>query len=106
MQGFPPLLYCLLTDFVGKGLKGFARDGNNPFGRKMTDDEYAATKGPTWGLGGALSQEDLPSGRKKGSLTWSGMASTYCTSFFSLCLFPLKADLRRALQGSSTLRAK
>ncbi|KAM0752293.1 beta-lactamase/transpeptidase-like protein [Meredithblackwellia eburnea MCA 4105] len=54
-------------------LKEFTKDGNNPSMRKETGDYV----GPNFGYGGALLMDDLASGRKKGSLNWSGMASTY-----------------------------
>ncbi|KAM0749527.1 beta-lactamase/transpeptidase-like protein [Meredithblackwellia eburnea MCA 4105] len=47
---------------------------SEPFTRKMNIDDY---EGPQWGYGGALGQTDLPSGRKKGSLAWSGYATTF-----------------------------
>ncbi|KAK4692082.1 hypothetical protein P7C70_g9205, partial [Phenoliferia sp. Uapishka_3] len=52
--------------------------GCDPFTRKRDLAEYEANgPGPQWGLGGALTQVDLPSGRRAGSLNWSGMAATY-----------------------------
>ncbi|KAL8280648.1 hypothetical protein RQP46_006971 [Phenoliferia psychrophenolica] len=59
-------------------LKKFTKDGGDPYTRKRDVADYEANaKGSQWGLGGVLSQEDLPSGRKTGSLSWSGMASTF-----------------------------
>ncbi|KAK4704164.1 hypothetical protein P7C70_g2051, partial [Phenoliferia sp. Uapishka_3] len=59
-------------------LKERSKSGSDPFTRRRDLAEYEENaKGPQWGFGGVLSQEDLSSGRKAGSLYWSGMASTY-----------------------------
>lgn len=75
----PPWRLVLIFDY--SALKVGGKDGADPFTRKRDLAEYTANaKGAQWGLGGLLIQEDLSSGRKAGSLSWSGMASTYCES--------------------------
>ncbi|KAI5476352.1 beta-lactamase [Pseudohyphozyma bogoriensis] len=57
-----------------KDLRGFMKSYLDPFSKDLPGEEV---KGLNWGLGGALHGEELVSGRRKGALTWAGMANTY-----------------------------